>query len=155
MKTSIFIALIFIISFPSYNFAADYLCFTDALTGFKYNQPENSWETNKLYLAEGKFLIRQTHESEFPEHLGIKNVVVDLENNEVTMYCADFKQQYLNCSYSQRSLYFNSNTLRYVKLDQGSYIDVGDPHRFSGSLNEGLANSPSVEIGKCSALDSN
>lgn len=151
----IIVALIFILSFPHYLFATDYLCFTDALTGFKYNQTKDSWETNKLYLEEGKFLIRQAHESEFPEHSGIENVVVDLEKNEVILYCSDYKQQYLHCSYSQISLYFNSNTLRYVKLYQGSYIDVEDTNRFAGTLKEGLADSPAVEIGKCSALETN
>lgn len=116
--------------------AETYLCIADKATGFSFNKAKKTWETTQFDVSEDKYLLTQKDDQWSWTKVGEKyGAVCDKGFTSAG---------YFRCDYFE-IIYMNRNNLRFQKTYPYGYPNDADTEK------EG-ASTPSVEIGRCSAM---
>ena len=125
---------------PGISFAKQYLCVADKATGFVYNKRAKSWQQANFAVKDTKYILSFLKKSAY------KYKVTEMGKDFQMATCKDGFSRYGNLICGGGSLgmdfRFNRNSGRYIKTYPGGYHTGGDAK----------ADTPSIEIGKCSPL---
>lgn len=129
--------------------AADsYLCASDLTTGFSPSGDGKTWVTSK-FKAEDKFIIARAEDVQ--KTAGFVWVVKPIGSKTIHFACkADFSEHgYLQCE-GMGQFQFNRKTNRFLRTYTFGYVNDGAVN--DNPLMAPGANTPYIEIGRCSQL---
>jgi hypothetical protein len=160
-------ALLFVVGVPSFSadtakrpVAGPFLCISDQVAGFRFDNQTGSW-LSAIFAAGQKFVVRRNdgtpHEVMPGIHIPVSGawaVWTFGDDRWPTYTCnGDFTEYgYLQCEGSLGEKFsLNLNNGRFITESTLGYIQVGMRGVDGKPLSEG-SNTPSMSIGKCSAL---
>ncbi|OFA33289.1 hypothetical protein BAE46_00845 [Glaciecola punicea] len=136
------------ILFLSISFAASaeqYLCISDASTGFYFNDKSNSWKQANFKVSDNKYLITTFKDESY------KYQIQKMGSDSVLAYCEDeFSEPgFLFCEGILLDFKFNKVNGRFIKTYTAGYYNVLPK---INEITDKDSDTPTMEIGKCSSF---
>lgn len=145
MKAYLLTAIATLIATPSFAAEQAFLCVADHATGFSYNESTKKWGPS-IFSAQNKYLVSKIsggQDSWQVKYVGADSADATCKdgfNSGGTLVCDGFMQ-----------FRMNSKTRRFLSSHQLGYFSDGATKTSIPIFKEG-ANTPYMEIGKCSSL---
>lgn len=120
-----------------------YLCIPTAISGFKFNSLNRSWEHARFRIGETKKILKKTNGKWEWKYFGEKYSLSECTSGGEPSNQDGFNSAgFLFCDVFGGHMKINKNTLRYIETYEVGFIDGKDKD----------GNTPSIEIGTCSPL---